>query len=167
MILVGGGARSGKSSAALRMLRSFGPRQGFIATAQAFDDEMRDRIFRHKVERGAGTITFEEPLAVAELITAVHRDYDAIVVDCLTLWLTNLLLSSASQLNSYYDDLISASLQSSAVVILVTNEVGTGIVPENALARTFRDEQGRLNQMAAQHAAEVYFMTFGLSARLK
>ena len=167
MILIGGGSRSGKSSAALRMLQSFGPRQGFVATAQAFDDEMRDRIARHRSMRAPEITTWEEPLAVAELINAVHSDYDAIVVDCLTLWLSNLLFSHPPPLASAYEALLSAASTSSAAIILVTNEVGTGIVPDNALARVFRDEQGRLNQLAAQRASEVYFMTFGLSTRLK
>lgn len=167
MILIGGGSRSGKSTTALQMLQSSGPRQGFIATAQAFDDEMRERIARHKAERSSLITTWEEPLAVAELIAAVHQDYDAIVVDCLTLWLSNWMLAENPDPAGAGAHLVAAASSASARIILVTNEVGNGIVPENALARRFRDEQGRLNQMAAARATEVYFLTFGISNRLK
>ncbi len=167
MILIGGGARSGKSTAALRHLNNAGPRRGFIATAQAFDDEMQDRIALHKAERDSDITTWEEPLAVAERIVQEGPHYDAILVDCLTLWLSNLLLAEHPDLPGTMRQLISAAAQSPAQVILVTNEVGAGIVPENALARRFRDEQGRLNQLAAEFANEVYFLTFGIATRLK
>jgi adenosylcobinamide kinase/adenosylcobinamide-phosphate guanylyltransferase len=167
MILIGGGSRSGKSAAALRMLKASGPRQGFIATAQPWDDEMRHRIERHKAEREPEITAWEEPFAVAERIASVGHDYDAIVVDCLTLWLSNHMLSEHNDVPAACRTLIAAAAESPAQIILVTNEVGTGIVPENALARRFRDEQGRLNQLAAEHATGVYFMTFGIAARLK
>ena len=167
MILIGGGSRSGKSSAALRMLKASGPRQGFIATAQACDDEMRDRIARHKAERGSEIETWEEPFAVAERIASVQQSYDAIVVDCLTLWLSNLMLADRIDLSSAYQSLLATAAHSAAKILLVTNEVGCGIVPDNTLGRRFRDEQGRLNQLAAEHASEVYYMTFGLTTRLK
>ena len=167
MILIGGGSRSGKSSAALRMLEASGPRQGFIATAQAWDDEMRDRIAKHKAERASGITTWEEPFAVAERIASVQHSCDAIVVDCLTLWLSNLMLADRTDIHSACGALVTAAAQSKAQIILVTNEVGAGIVPDNALGRRFRDEQGRLNQLAAAQATEVYFMTFGIPTRLK
>ena len=167
MILVGGGSRSGKSSAALRMMRAAGPRQGFIATAQAWDDEMRERIALHRAERGPGITTWEEPFDVARRIASEDGRYDAIVVDCLTLWLTNLMLAEDRDLATASIALLNAAAQASTQIILVTNEVGCGIVPENALARRFRDEAGRLNQRAAEQAAEVYWMIFGLGLKIK
>ena len=167
MILVGGGSRSGKSRAALEMLQAAGPRRGFIATAQAWDDEMRERIARHREERGPEIVTWEEPFAVAECIETHSGNYDAIVVDCLTLWLSNLMLAENIPIDRECRRLIEASARSRAKIILVTNEVGCGIVPENALARRFRDEAGRLNQLAAQHATEVYWMAFGIGLRIK
>lgn len=167
MILVGGGSRSGKSSAALHMLRAAGERRAFIATAQAFDAEMMDRIARHREERGPDIVTFEEPIEVAALIRKESCRFDAIVVDCLTLWLSNLLLSDRSSIASDCRELVESSAESAARVILVTNEVGCGIVPENALARRFRDEVGRLNQLAAQCAEEVHWMVFGIGMRIK
>ncbi len=167
MILVGGGSRSGKSSAALRMLREAGPRAGFIATAQAWDDEMRERIARHQEERGPEITTWEEPFAVAERIQQEDKKYDAILVDCLTLWLTNLMLSEHTDLPGECRKLVDTAANAHTKVILVTNEVGCGIVPENALARRFRDEAGRLNQMAAERAAEVHWMIFGIGLQIR
>ena len=167
MILIGGGSRSGKSRAALQMLNSAGPRRGFIATAQAWDDEMKERIARHREERDPGIVTWEEPLAVAERVQAEDGRYDAIVVDCLTLWLSNLMLAESAPIESECRKLVEVSAQARTSIILVTNEVGCGIVPENALARRFRDEAGRLNQMAAQRASEVHWMVFGIGMRIK
>lgn len=167
MILIGGGSRSGKSSAALHHLKSYGPRRGFIATAQAWDDEMRSRIAHHKAERDGKITTWEEPFAVADRIASEASAYDCIVVDCLTLWLSNLLLAETYDLAVESRRLMQTAASTQCRVVLVTNEVGTGIVPDNALARRFRDEQGRLNQLAAEYASEVYFMTFGIPTRLK
>lgn len=168
MILIGGGSRSGKSSEALRRLRSSGSRLGFIATAQAWDDEMRERIKLHQEERGCDIVTWEEPLHVADRLRQNGTSYDAIVVDCLTLWLSNLMLGAdLSDIRKETEDLLDAARNSPAKVILVTNEVGSGIVPDNALARAFRDHAGRLNQEAAQRASEVYWMIFGIGLRVK
>lgn len=167
MTLIGGGSRSGKSSAALRMLNAAGPRRGFIATAQAWDEEMSHRIESHKIERGSEIVTWEEPLAVAERIACEGWRYDAIVVDCLTLWLSNHMLAQHRDIPAACHELVAAATASPAQVILVTNEVGCGIVPDTVLGRRFRDEQGRLNQLAAERASEVYFMTFGLTTRVK
>lgn len=166
MILIGGGSRSGKSTEALRLLRKAGPRMGFIATATASDDEMQERIQRHRAERGPDIVTWEEPLALAERISAEDGRYDAIVVDCLTLWLSNLMFGEAD-VNARTEELLRVSLLARTQIIFVTNEVGCGIVPENALARRFRDEAGRLNQQFAERAAEVYWMIFGIGLRIK
>jgi adenosylcobinamide kinase / adenosylcobinamide-phosphate guanylyltransferase len=167
VILIGGGSRSGKSAAALNMLRAAGPRRGFIATAQAWDDEMRERIALHQAERGADIVTIEEPHALAECIAREEGRFDALVVDCLTLWLSNRMLSEASDLDAECRNLVETAANASSQVIFVTNEVGCGIVPDNALARRFRDAAGRLNQLAAERAREVHWMMFGIGLRLK
>ncbi len=167
MILIGGGSRSGKSRAALEMMNACGPRRGFIATAQAWDDEMRERIARHREERGPDVVTWEEPFTVAELIEKVDGEYDAIVVDCLTLWLSNLMLAGTGSIENECQKLVDTCARAQTKVVLVTNEVGCGIIPDNALARRFRDEAGRLHQLAAQHATEVYWMMFGIGMRIK
>lgn len=168
MILIGGGSRSGKSREALRRLRASGSRLGFIATAQAWDDEMRERIKLHREERGDSIITWEEPLRVADRLRLEQRSYDAILVDCLTLWLSNVMLQGqSSDVRRETEDLVDAASSTRTEVILVTNEVGCGIVPENALAREFRDHAGRLNQNVAERAAEVHWMVFGIGLRIK
>jgi adenosylcobinamide kinase / adenosylcobinamide-phosphate guanylyltransferase len=167
VILIGGGSRSGKSTEALRLLRKTGSRLGFIATGVPSDDEMRERIERHRAERGVEIITWEEPLDVAERILAEDGRYDAIVVDCLTLWLSNLLVSAGTDLETRIGELLDAATRVRMQIIFVTNEVGCGIVPDNPLARRFRDEAGLLNQRFAERASEVYWMVFGLGIRVK
>lgn len=165
ILLIGGGSRSGKSRYALDTARQRGIRLAFIATAEAYDDEMRDRIHLHREERGPEFTTFEEPLEIAALLRR-ETDYDAIVVDCLTLWVSNLIFAQRD-VHAESQTLLEAAEASPAAVILVTNEVGCGIVPENALARRFRDEAGRLNQLAAARAAEVYWMVFGIPLKVR
>jgi len=167
LILVGGGSRSGKSRYGLDLARSKGTRLGFIATAQACDDEMRDRIRRHREERGPEFTTFEEPIDLPALIETEGPHFDALVVDCLTLWLSNLMLSGAFDLDQRFDSLLRAGTATSASIVLVTNEVGCGIVPENALAREFRDRAGILNQRAGAVAQEIYWMIFGVPLKVK
>jgi adenosylcobinamide kinase/adenosylcobinamide-phosphate guanylyltransferase len=162
IVLVGGGARSGKSRQALALARQAGARLAFVATAQAGDAEMEERIALHRAERGAEFTTFEEPLAIAELIEREGGKFDAMVVDCLTLWLTNAMFAGTAP-----REFLDAAVVAPARIILVTNEVGCGIVPENALAREFRDRAGRLNQHAAERAVEVYWMVFGVALRVK
>lgn len=164
IVLVGGGGRSGKSRHALQLARERGPRLGFIATAQPLDDEMRERILCHRQERGSDFLTIEEPVKLAAAIARHSAQFDVIVVDCLTLWLSNIL---SSDIESQVSELIASSLASRAQVIFVTNEVGCGIVPENALARRFRDSAGRVNQRVAEAASEVYWMVFGCALRVK
>jgi adenosylcobinamide kinase/adenosylcobinamide-phosphate guanylyltransferase len=160
LILVGGGARSGKSRWALERARKRGGRLVYIATAEALDDEMASRIARHRAERGNEFVTIEAPLDLASAIRSLACD--AIVIDCLTLWLSN-----SMGLEDKTDETIAAATESTAEVIVVTNEVGCGIVPENALAREFRDRAGIMNQRFAAAAAEVYFMAFGQALRVK
>jgi adenosylcobinamide kinase/adenosylcobinamide-phosphate guanylyltransferase len=167
LTLIGGGARSGKSRHALMLARQCGTRLAFVATAQPQDDEMRERIARHREERGAEFTTFEEPLAVAPLIATEGARFNAMLVDCLTLWLSNMLCAGQPEIDEECRRLVDAAAASPARVLLVTNEVGCGIVPENALARRFRDLAGTLNQMAAQAAYEVYWLAFGIPLRVK
>jgi adenosylcobinamide kinase / adenosylcobinamide-phosphate guanylyltransferase len=165
VILVGGGARSGKSRYALDLAKQHGSRLLFLATAQAHDHEMEARIARHRAERAPEFSTLEEPLEIGNAIS--HADADAIVVDCLTLWLSNVMLTFGRDVERDTEKLIAAAQESKSVVILVTNEVGCGIVPESTLGRDFRDHAGILNQRAAAVAQEVYWMVFGQALRVK
>jgi adenosylcobinamide kinase/adenosylcobinamide-phosphate guanylyltransferase len=167
LVLIGGGARSGKSRHALALARQSGSRLAFIATACADDDEMRVRIALHQRERGAEFTTFEEPLAIARLLETEGRRFDAMLVDCLTLWLSNMLCGGMPAIEDECRHMVETAAAVPSRVLLVTNEVGCGIVPENALARQFRDLAGSLNQMAAQAAAEVYWMAFGIPLKVK
>ncbi len=126
---------------------------------------MRERIDKHREERGNQFETYEEPFELPALLTRIVSDYDAVVVDCLTLWLSNLLLVRPDDLDAMQSSLLAVRAQSR--IIFVTNEVGCGIVPENALARKFRDLQGRLNQDVARIADEAYWMAFGCPLKLK
>jgi len=168
VIVVGGGVRSGKSAFALARARQLGPRRGFIATAQAFDAEMTARIADHQRTRGADFETFEEPVALPERL-AMIRDLDVVVVDCLTLWLSNLLLrgESAAQIATRVDELARIALTRPFHTILVTNEVGMGIVPESALGRLFRDVAGFAHQRLAAVATELYLAALGVVIRLR
>ena len=167
MILIGGGSRSGKSRAALQMMCAAGSRLGLIATARASDDEMRQRIEHHRAERDSAITTWEEPFDVAQCIRAEDGRYDAIVVDCLTIWLSNLMLAGDRNLELASQELVRTAVQASTKVILVTNEVGCGIVPDHELGRRFRDHAGRLNQLCAEQASEVHWMIFGIGLRIK
>ena len=162
-VLVGGGSRSGKSRYALELARARGSRLAFLATAQAFDQEMADRIARHREERASEFVTIEEPRDIARAIAA-HVGFDAIVVDCLTLWVTNLILA---EIDVEVEPVIEAARSNPAAIIFVTNEVGCGIVPESALARRFRDVAGSVNQRIAAAADEVYYMAFGIPIKVK
>jgi adenosyl cobinamide kinase/adenosyl cobinamide phosphate guanylyltransferase len=167
LVLVGGGSRSGKSRFALECARRRARPLAFIATAEPLDNEMRDRIAAHQAERGPEFITMEESRNPARVIEEAGGRYGAIVLDCLTLWLSNLLLGGIPDIPRQAAVLLRVAAESPAAVVLVTNEVGCGIVPENALARSFRDLTGALNQQAAAAAHEVYWMVFGIPMRIK
>jgi adenosylcobinamide kinase/adenosylcobinamide-phosphate guanylyltransferase len=165
VILVGGGARSGKSRYALEKASTIEGRRAFVATAEALDEEMAARIAHHKADRGEQFITIEAPVELAAAIA--DSNFDAMVVDCLTLWLSNLMFANKS-CDREIENLIAAAEASRATVIFVTNEVGSGIVPtDSALSRDFRDRAGILNQRIAAIAQEVYFMIFGQPLRIK
>ena len=165
IILITGGARSGKSLRAETRALSFPGRPVYIATAEALDAEMRARIARHQARRGNDWIEREAPLALVEALDASDGG-GARLVDCLTLWLSNLMHADrdCAQEAAHLAD---ALARQSSPVVLVTNEVGLGIVPDNALARAFRDAAGLLNQMIARGADEVEFVVAGLPMRLK
>jgi adenosylcobinamide kinase/adenosylcobinamide-phosphate guanylyltransferase len=166
--LILGGARSGKSALALRRAAESGRAVVWIATAEARDAEMAERIVRHRAERPANWQTVEEPLHLAETLRRVTSADICVVVDCLTLWLTNLLLAEDETLLFRETTALLAVLPTlPGQIILVANEVGLGIVPENALARRFRDEAGRLNQRVAVACERVTFVAAGLPLALK
>ncbi len=164
--LVLGGARSGKSRYAEALVQSVATRTPtYIATAEARDDEMQTRIAHHRAQRGNAWRTIEEPFALAARIEQCEPG-DVVLVDCLTLWLSNLLLAD-HDLEDAITTLCARLAATSARIVLVANEVGLGIVPENALARRFRDEAGRLNQRIAAIADHVTFIAAGLPLLLK
>jgi adenosylcobinamide kinase/adenosylcobinamide-phosphate guanylyltransferase len=165
VILVGGGARSGKSRYALDLARKRGAHLAFLATAQAHDLEMEARVAKHRAERGPEFATIEEPLEIANAIRECNAD--ALVVDCLTLWLSNVMLTFGRDVDAETEKVLAAARETRAVLILVTNEVGCGIVPETTLGRDFRDRAGILNQRIAAEADEVYWMVFGIPTRAK
>jgi adenosylcobinamide kinase / adenosylcobinamide-phosphate guanylyltransferase len=162
--LILGGARSGKSRRALDLAASVPGERCFIATAEAWDDEMRCRIERHRRERGSQWRTVEEPLELGPAISAASRQF--VLVDCLTLWLSN-LMHAGRDIDSETQVLLSIVAQHSGEIILVSNEVGFGLVPETPLGRAFRDAQGRLNQRVAAAADRVELVVAGLPLRLK
>jgi adenosylcobinamide kinase/adenosylcobinamide-phosphate guanylyltransferase len=163
-ILILGGARSGKTRRALAVADAFAERV-YIATGEALDAEMADRIARHRRERGEGWTTMETPLDLPTAVAALP-DGAAGVVDCLTLWLSN-LMGAGRDVESAADELLRAIRTCPATLIIVSNEVGLGLVPETPLGRAFRDAQGRLNQAVAAAVAEVEFVAAGLPLRLK
>ena len=169
IVLVGGGVRSGKSDFALARARALGARRAFVATAQAYDGEMQTRIARHQQERDASFTTIEEPLALEDAIARASAVSDVVLVDCLTLWLSNLLCDDATDeaLHARFASLEASLRAASCPIVLVTNEVGLGIVPENALARRFRDGAGALHRRPPAAADEVHLAAMGLVIRLK
>ena len=168
LTLVLGGARSGKSryaQAAAEAAGAEGRPLSMIVTAQAFDDEMADRIARHQADRGPAWRTLEAPLDLAGALASLTAD-DVAVVDCLTLWLTNQMLAERD-VTAETAALLDALVACPARLWLVTNEVGWGLVPETPLGRAFRDEAGRLHQQIAQVADEAVLIVAGLPLRLK
>ena len=200
-IFITGGARSGKSVFALTCAQKLSGKKAFVATAQALDPEMQERIEMHKQQRGSAWDTYEEPLNVRALVEDLKHRYDVVVIDCLTLWLSNVMHAGMDVLQeidrfagvtidneragsgrgnqragarrgnpSGYPMTASTGgypFASAPTVFIISNEVGMGIVPENELARRFRDYQGMLNQHVARSADEVYLMVSGIPLKLK
>jgi adenosylcobinamide kinase / adenosylcobinamide-phosphate guanylyltransferase len=165
IILVTGGARSGKSRFAEEQTLKLASNAIYIATAQAFDAEMSVRIAEHRARRGAEWTTRDAPLALSAALDASDGATPRLV-DCLTLWLSNLLLAEQDW-QAAVQDVTQTLARQKAPVVLVTNEVGAGIVPDNALARVFRDAAGIVNQRVAGVADEVFLLACGLPLRLK
>jgi adenosylcobinamide kinase/adenosylcobinamide-phosphate guanylyltransferase len=165
-VLVLGGARSGKSRYALALAEAADPERVMIATAQALDDEMAARIARHKAERGAGWTTRESALELATTLKEEARRGRAIVVDCITLWLTNILLAERD-MEAAIAELAALVPTLAGPAIFVSNEVGQGITPPSKLGREFQDWQGRANQALAAACDVVVAVTAGLPRLLK
>ncbi len=161
-----GGARSGKSRFAENLITESGLERHYVATGRAWDDEMRARIESHKADRGPSWQTHEEPLQLVDCLAAIDGEGRAVLVDCLTLWVTNLMMAERDM--AVEAAALAAWLpKAKARLVLVSNEVGLGIVPENRMARDFRDHAGRLHQMIAASAADVYFIAAGLPLKMK
>ena len=182
LIVVLGGARSGKSAFALKLAREAGGRVLHVATAWPGDEEMRWRVARHRRARPQSWRLLEEPLAVAQVLAALLDDADIVLIDCLTIWVSNLLLSAVSEgavrgqqeaeaAERVVDEAIGALLrcyrQGKASFVIISNEVGMGLVPEHPLGRLFRDALGRANQRLAGRADKVYFLLAGMAVDVK
>jgi adenosylcobinamide kinase/adenosylcobinamide-phosphate guanylyltransferase len=169
IVFITGGARSGKSEFALKTAEKMGKKKAYIATAESLDDEMRDRIEMHRKQRGNEWHTIEEPRNLAKVFKSLQSGYDIAIVDCLTLWISNLMgdgltdeaiLKKADTISNTVDKV-------KCSIIFVSNEVGMGIVPENPLARRFRDVAGKVNQTIASISDEVYYMVAGIPVKIK
>ncbi len=172
LILILGGARSGKSSLAEKLASQY-RRVLFVATAEALDEDMEHRIAQHRLSRPSEWSTLEEPIDLASALESVDDLYDVCLVDCLTVWVSNLLLKMEGRSDA--ENAIQTELQllldiyerSSATWIVVSNEVGLGVVPPTPLGRTYRDALGRVNQVVAAKADRVYLMVAGLPLEAK
>ncbi len=166
--LVTGGARSGKSAYALKLALEYSNRV-FIATAQAIDGEMEDRIANHKAERGDSFTTIEEPVDLAGAIKKIPEGTEVALIDCLTVWMGNLMYKHGDGAESFQEtsDLMDILVQAPCDIILVSNEVGMGIVPDNQASRLYRDMAGRMNQEIATIADSVILTVAGLPMELK
>ena len=167
--LITGGARSGKSRLAERLAAAYGPPLGYLATGSPGDDEMAERIARHQARRSGDWHTIEEPLRLAEALQDHDGRFNAMLVDCVTLWLTNHLLAGSDPATILEEARRVAALfpRLQTPLLLVSSEVGMGIVPENRLAREFRDLAGEANEIFADAADEVYVTISGLPLKLK
>ena len=163
--LVLGGAASGKSAYAENLVLQSGHKPVYIATAQLLDDEMAQKVTRHQLQRGNLWQTYEVPYNVADTLDQFDAD-EAVLIDCATLWLTNIILDDRDLVDET-NDLLAALGRCKAPVVVVSNETGQGIVPENALARKFRNAQGTLNQQIASRAEFVVAIMAGLPMALK
>ncbi|ARO30572.1 bifunctional adenosylcobinamide kinase/adenosylcobinamide-phosphate guanylyltransferase [Rhizobium sp. NXC14] len=164
--LILGGARSGKSRFAENLVMASGLERHYLATGRAWDEEMQTRIAQHRTDRGPSWMTHEEPLDLFGVLGAIDGEGRIVLVDCLTLWVTNLMMAEremAVEFAALADFLPGAKAQ----LVFVSNEVGLGIVPDNRMARDFRDHAGRLHQTIAAKADEVYFIAAGLPLKMK
>ena len=170
IVLVTGGARSGKSNFALKLAEKLEGKRLFLATAEALDEEMGQRIQRHRKQRGNRWDTLEEPIYLGRALRPMLGLYKTIVVDCLTLWMSNLLgkyHDHDEKIVEIIDDFFSCLSEFEGTVIVISNEVGMGIVPDNKLARIYRDQLGLLNQRMAERAEKVYVLFSGIPLEVK
>ena len=176
IILITGGARSGKSAFAEKLAMRAEERVAYIATAEIWDSEMAERVDLHRNRRPSGWQTHEAPRQAENAMDAATFHADLILFDCLTVYSTNCLLALPEELDprqrrnavlESVDELVLAAQRFPGTVLFVTNEVGDGIVPDNALAREFRDVAGLVNQKVAQAADEVYWVVCGLPVEIK
>jgi adenosylcobinamide kinase/adenosylcobinamide-phosphate guanylyltransferase len=165
-LLALGGARSGKSAYGEGLVAASAARHVYLATAEAHDGEMAVRIAHHRSRRGERWRTIEEPLAIADILRNEVGGGDAVLVDCLTLWLSN-LMGAEWNVQTATDDLLDAISVCKAGIVFISNEVGWGIVPDNEMARRFRDEAGRMHQRIAGQADGVVAVMAGLPLVLK
>ncbi len=168
-ILITGGCRSGKSRQALTLARNIPGEKLYVATAEALDSEMAERIAKHQQERGEGWQTHEEPQELIKVFKQLETRAGVLILDCLTLWLSNLLIKDYDQEHILKEAirLMDQSEHMQCLLIFVTNEVGSGIVPENKLARDFRDLVGAVNQLVAHRCDEVIHMVSGIPVTIK
>ncbi|MEW6001278.1 MAG: bifunctional adenosylcobinamide kinase/adenosylcobinamide-phosphate guanylyltransferase [Nitrospirota bacterium] len=177
IIFITGGARSGKSSFALQLANNYkgvhggdcisSMRKAYIATAEALDEEMKERIEKHKRLRGDNWVTYEEPIKISDVLRTIEEKYCAVVIDCLTLWLSNLMkagLNIEAEIGHFISSLVTCQ---STLIFIVSNEVGMGIVPENEMARRFRDMAGILNQRIAEVSDKVFLVVAGIPLKIK
>ncbi len=176
IILVTGGARSGKSTFAERYVAKYGNKIGYIATAQIYDEEMEYRVQLHQNRRPKEWATFESPFDAQNIVLEQGNSYDMFLFDCMTIYISNILskVDDLAEFDKIYElvvgkvnELIKAIRESSTTVVIVTNEVGAGIVPENKLARIYRDLSGLANQMLAEAAEDVYLVVSGMPVNIK
>ncbi len=169
LVLVTGGVRSGKSGYAQHLAKSLSQKVVYIATAEALDTDMKERIRLHKKSRDKGWVTIEEPLDVLGAVRRSPAGRKVVLLDCLTLFISNLIFKGLSDqaVCSEVKAILKALRQKADTSIVVTNEVGSGIVPDNRLARRFRDLQGRVNQIVAKEADRVCLLVSGIPVQIK
>jgi len=169
LTFITGGARSGKSSFAEKLAVKSAKDRLYIATMQGLDEEMKERIKRHKKQRGESWRTIEEPLDLLPCLKKENKNETVILIDCLTLWVTNRMLNGEKEVEilKAAENIAKFCAGAKAKVIVVSNEVGMGLVPDNKLGRDFRDIQGRVNRIFAERAAKVFFMVSGIPLEAK
>lgn len=170
LIMVTGGARSGKSGFALKKASSFAGNKAYLATAEALDEEMLRRVNLHRKSRGPDWTTIEEPVEICHTVKEAQGAYQVVLLDCLTIWVSNLLTRislSEEEARGRIEEFAGIMPSLKCNLVVVTNEVGMGVVPESALGRSFRDLAGLANQKLGEAASEAYFMVSGFPVKLK
>lgn len=167
LIFITGGARSGKSDFALKLGEGIGDDLTYIATCQPLDDEMRERIRLHRERRGDKWKTVEEPFEIDSHVKSNGKEGSVVLIDCLTIYISNLLMNNDENVKEKIDSVIACLKNSKSTAIIVSNEVGMGIVPDNEISRVFRDESGIANQKFTKESDEAYMMVSGIPIRIK